>query len=215
MWSLMNEYGGSSCRCQSWLQRLGIWVSFSPWPTPSIVKWTRPNGGSIKLNVDGSTLDKPGRSGGGGVCRNHNGDFVFAFSVHYDIGSNTKAELRAVYNGLLLCSEFGFSQIEVKSVSLSMVALLNGLMDLGWHWGYWLQRIERLRAVGSVTFIHILREGNIPAYGMARSGSSSQSSFYTRHAADLPPKIRGAIFLDKVGLRAFRGPPSPSPSPSR
>ncbi|XP_058071097.1 uncharacterized protein LOC131220144 [Magnolia sinica] len=57
------------------------------------VKWDRPLGGLVKLNVDGAAASNPGPSGVGGVCRDSNGDLIFVFYSGYGVGSNNWAEL--------------------------------------------------------------------------------------------------------------------------
>ncbi|KAH0705435.1 hypothetical protein KY290_010129 [Solanum tuberosum] len=42
-----------------------------------------PNQGSIKINTDGSYIDYNDKAGIGGIPRNCNGDFVFAFAILY------------------------------------------------------------------------------------------------------------------------------------
>ncbi len=44
------------------------------------VKWTPPPLGWFKLNTDGSSLGNPRLAGGGGVIRNHLGEWVGGFS---------------------------------------------------------------------------------------------------------------------------------------
>ncbi|XP_058076436.1 uncharacterized protein LOC131225027 [Magnolia sinica] len=175
--------------------------------SPSVVKWARPSSGFVKLNVDGSSLSNTRKLGGGGICRRDNGEFIFAFVVGYGIGSNTRAKLRAVYNSLRMCFELGHNRIEVESDCRIVVGLLHGSTDFSWRWENWFLRIGKLRASGSCSFHHVLREGNASADGMARLGSDNQLSFSTRHLADLPSKIKGLIFLDKVGLGAIRSAP--------
>jgi hypothetical protein len=44
------------------------------------IKWVSPPLGCFKLNTDGSSLGNPGLAGGGGVIRNHAGEWVGGFS---------------------------------------------------------------------------------------------------------------------------------------
>jgi hypothetical protein len=44
------------------------------------IKWVVPPLGWFKLNTDGSSLGNPGLAEGGGIIRNHEGDWVGGFS---------------------------------------------------------------------------------------------------------------------------------------
>lgn len=46
---------------------------------PLDVSWQRPNPGGVVLNVDGSTLSNPGKTGFGGLVRNEDGEFLMGF----------------------------------------------------------------------------------------------------------------------------------------
>ncbi|XP_058106820.1 uncharacterized protein LOC131250548 [Magnolia sinica] len=79
-----------------------------------------------------------------------------------------------------------------------MVKMLNGFSQVSWKWNYWLGRILLLKNRGRIEFAHIFREGNAPADALARQGSVSQSSVSYVRSYDLPSRIRGLFFLDKV-----------------
>ncbi|XP_058111997.1 uncharacterized protein LOC131255316 [Magnolia sinica] len=83
----------------------------------AVVKWLRPPPGWEKINIDGLALGNPGPSSGGGICRDENGAFLFAFHEGYGSGSNVHAEIRAIHDGLLLCFSKGLKNIIVESDS--------------------------------------------------------------------------------------------------
>lgn len=64
------------------------------------VHWDRPSCGLVKLNTDGACKGNPGPSGGGGMTRGSNGEFIFAFANYYGDGTNTMADLRALFHGV-------------------------------------------------------------------------------------------------------------------
>ncbi|XP_058071178.1 uncharacterized protein LOC131220236 [Magnolia sinica] len=128
VWSYFSDTFGIS----SLLTDLGFPSGSSFGPPLEVVKWRRPQQGWIKLNVDGSALGNPGMSGRGGVCRGDNGSFHFAFSLGYGVGSNSMAELWAVYHGLCLCVDSGFFHVEIKSNSKLVVSILNGSSQPSW-----------------------------------------------------------------------------------
>ncbi|XP_058105495.1 uncharacterized protein LOC131248975 [Magnolia sinica] len=88
---------------------------------PEIVKWTRPPPGWFKLNVDGSSCQNPGESGGGGVLRDAHGRVIFAFHRYYGLTANTVAEAQAMLDGITLYRNLGLSSIVVESDSSVVV----------------------------------------------------------------------------------------------
>ncbi|XP_058071074.1 uncharacterized protein LOC131220118 [Magnolia sinica] len=169
-----------------------------------VVNWRRPPCGWVKINIDGSARGNPGMSGGGGVCRNEKDVLLFTFSEEYGLGSNIRAELRAIHNGLYHCISRGHWSIIVEFDSQLVIDFLLGVATPCWKWSYWLSRIENLKLSGQVQFAHIFREDNGPADAMARLGSSNQSSTVVDRLADLLSHVWGSLFLDRVGLGSIR-----------
>ncbi|XP_058068314.1 uncharacterized protein LOC131217411 [Magnolia sinica] len=106
------------------LEILGICIPSPKQPALFVVKWSRPFRGWVKVNVDGSSRGNPGPSGGGGLGRDSNGNFLFAFKLGYGRGFNTRAELRAILNGIELCAQMGYSRVEIASDSSMVVVSL-------------------------------------------------------------------------------------------
>ncbi|XP_058106811.1 uncharacterized protein LOC131250539 [Magnolia sinica] len=179
-------------------------VSFQPRDGVVLVKWKVSSPGWVKLNVDGSALSNPGPSGGGGVCRNASGSFVFGFSAAYGVGSNNLAELRAIHDGMVFCLEKGLIRVIVESDSEVVIAALSSPSKTPWRWQPWLARIFCLCRLGHFSFSHTLREGNGPADALARVGSLHQQSSLHHDSISLPSRIRGMIFLDKVAIGDFK-----------
>ncbi|XP_058082449.1 uncharacterized protein LOC131230561 [Magnolia sinica] len=173
-------------------------------PSMQTVFWAKPPSGWVKVNVDGSACENPGLSGGGGIYRRDDGRFVLAFSSAYGVGSNNQAEIRAIYDGIILCLDRGFSKIIVETDLKVAARLLSGTLATSWNWKPWVARIKSLVHAAELVFSVIPREGNGPADGMAREASGTQASIVISHYRDLPPHIRGLLFLDKVGLGVVR-----------
>ncbi|XP_058103539.1 cytochrome P450 71A1-like [Magnolia sinica] len=68
---------------------------------------------------------------------------------------------------------------------------------------YWRRRIEALSRSFLVRFSHCPREANSPADELARMGSDDRENLLFLDVSALPAKIRGLIFLDKIGLVFF------------
>ena len=71
------------------------------------VGWEKPPVGWAKLNSDGSALGNPGRAGGGGVIRDHNGKWLKGYARSFGSTNNCMAELWALRDGLLLARDMG------------------------------------------------------------------------------------------------------------
>lgn len=76
-----------------------------------IVTWKPPTTTKYKLNTDCSTLNNPGKSGGGGILRNEYGNILYAFSVPFGEGTNNQAEVQAASYGQNWCIQHGYKNI--------------------------------------------------------------------------------------------------------
>lgn len=65
-----------------------------------VVQWQKPSSSLFKLYVDGCSKGNTGRSGGGGILRDHCGLMVMAFSKFYGQGSNNVAGAKAILTGV-------------------------------------------------------------------------------------------------------------------
>lgn len=70
-----------------------------------IVSWLRSLVGCFKLNVDGSSRGSHGDSTVGGVVRDYSGWVIMSFSEYIGVGTNFRAELWVVWQGLFICSD--------------------------------------------------------------------------------------------------------------
>ncbi|XP_058100112.1 uncharacterized protein LOC131244618 [Magnolia sinica] len=113
-------------------------------------------------------------AGGGGVCRNDKGKFIYNFAYGYGPSmTNTGVEFRAVHDGILLCLERGFSQIIIESDSNLVIKVFNNEAKTAWVWKGWRTLIDRLRGLVTVNFVHTFREGNGMTDALAQIGSFS------------------------------------------
>ncbi|XP_019431608.1 PREDICTED: uncharacterized protein LOC109338759 [Lupinus angustifolius] len=77
-------------------------LSVRPCKSPSITEviWLPPTQNWIKINTDGATHGSPGYSGGGGIFRDHHGNFLGAFAtflgIHYVIFADFSAALISI-----------------------------------------------------------------------------------------------------------------------
>ncbi|XP_042939510.1 uncharacterized protein LOC122274547 [Carya illinoinensis] len=83
-------------------------------PSCRVVRWTKPPLGWHKLNMDGSSFGNPGSCGIGGVIRNESGRHVQAYASYIGFGSNNKAELMALLQGLRICKALNITKVIVE-----------------------------------------------------------------------------------------------------
>ncbi|XVE89047.1 hypothetical protein DITRI_Ditri19aG0118600 [Diplodiscus trichospermus] len=67
-----------------------------------IVSWSKPPRGTVKFNVDGSSLGKPGFVNIGGILRDHLGHVKFWFSKSIGTADSNYIEILAIREAFLL-----------------------------------------------------------------------------------------------------------------
>lgn len=93
-------------------------------PSPIAVSWKKPEEGWVVLNVDGSAITNPGRTGYGGLVRNKDGEFLVGFYGSAGISHISHAEMLALLQGIWLCREMGFSAIQCYSDSANTIRMI-------------------------------------------------------------------------------------------
>ena len=77
-----------------------------------------PPKGWAKLNINGLALGSPGAASGGGLIRDHNGDWIVGFSRAFDSTNSIIAELWALRDGLTLAQELCLNSLIVEMDTL-------------------------------------------------------------------------------------------------
>ncbi|XP_058099676.1 uncharacterized protein LOC131244025 [Magnolia sinica] len=109
--------------------------------------------------------------------------------------------MKAVVHGLSICIEQGFSKIEVKSDSLSVVNIFSKATTHPWYVIYWKYQFDCISSAGDISIRYIPREANRVADSLARWGSNNQQNKIFRVPSDLlPPLFRGELVLDRIGI---------------
>ncbi|XP_073154233.1 uncharacterized protein [Henckelia pumila] len=103
---------------------MGISVGFQRTKKTAVVRWLRPPPGFFKLNVDGSSRGNPGESSVGGVVRDSSGHTLGFFSEFIGPGSNVRAELWAVWRGVLFCSDHSLFPLWIETDSQIAIQIL-------------------------------------------------------------------------------------------
>ncbi|KAL3500234.1 hypothetical protein ACH5RR_039327 [Cinchona calisaya] len=88
-------------------------VKYKPQPNPILVRWSKPQPGFMKFNVDGSSLGNPRHAGGGGILCDHSGKLVRVFSNYFGRILNMYSEDFALSDGLTMCVTFGYLNVIV------------------------------------------------------------------------------------------------------
>ncbi|XP_049381372.1 uncharacterized protein LOC125845930 [Solanum stenotomum] len=86
-----------------------------------IVYWQRPPEQWVKLNTDGSALSNPGRTGAGGIIREHNGEMILAFATPLGNGTNNQAEIGAAIFGMTWVLQLGYKSVVLEVDSQLLV----------------------------------------------------------------------------------------------
>ncbi|XP_075480593.1 uncharacterized protein LOC142521250 [Primulina tabacum] len=154
---------------------LGIFVAFQRTHRLAIVRWLCPPPGCFKLNVDGSSRGNPGESSVGGVVRDSSGRVVLSFSEFIGVGTNVRAELWAVWRGLLICSDLGLFPLWVETDSQISLQILRS-RRCHWDLHRTVTRILFLLRGRAVHFSHIFREGNSVADALAARAHTIRAS---------------------------------------
>ena len=141
------------------------------------VGWVKPPMGWVKLNTDGSAIGSTGCAGGGGVIRNHEGQWLRGFARPLGSSNSCTAELWALRDGLLLAIEMGLNNIIIEMDALSIVLLMknntaNLLME-----PLLTDCRNLLSKIPNKQIAHIYREANQCADALAKIGASSVGSF--------------------------------------
>ncbi|GLJ49051.1 hypothetical protein SUGI_1034820 [Cryptomeria japonica] len=135
------------------------------------VKWQRPNKDWVKLNFDGASKGNPGRAGGGGVFRDDKGNIMAVYAEAYGWESAYYAEARALFRGIQIAAEQGWTRLEIEGDCMIIVNALNNEGYGHWNNDVLIQNARLL----CTTFqewkcMHVYREGNRLADVMANCG---------------------------------------------
>nr|XP_027102884.1 uncharacterized protein LOC113724156 [Coffea arabica] len=186
------------------------WVRFyaeisgwAPRISYTLVRWSRPSAGALKLNTDGCSKGNPGASGGGGILRDGGGSLILAFSCYFGHATSLQAEVCALLFGVQLCIQRGFGRIEVELDSLVLVHILLGKATYPWSVYHEIQQLLGLRG-HFLTVRHCLRQANQVADALSNVGcAQGREEVYTSSIA-LPRVARGTMRLDRGGVPSVR-----------
>ncbi|CAN0836858.1 Putative ribonuclease H protein At1g65750 [Linum grandiflorum] len=164
-----------------------------------LIGWRPSNEGWFTLSTDGSLRSPTKLAAAGGVIRTDTGCFVKAFAANLGSCSITRAEMRAIVDGLQLAWSLGIRRIKVQSDSMSAISILAKVSELDHqHAALVLQFKELCSRQWDVHLSHIYREANYAADYLANLGHSFS---YGLHLFDYPDRdLSHWLHYDLIGV---------------
>lgn len=172
--------------------------------SPINVSWKKPEEGWVVLNVDGSAVTNPGRTGYGGLVRNKDGEFLVGFYGSAGISHIGHVEMLALLQGIRLCRDMGFSAVQCYSDSTNTIRMVKEGVPPTHQEANEVATIQQMLSLDwQVVLQHTLREGNQCADFLAKLGSSSNDPMVILH--DAPPGMDQLLLADAMGVAFPRG----------
>ena len=170
------------------------------------VRWSKPGGGWLKLNTDGSFGGEGAASGCGGLLRDSNGLWIRGFAKAMVVSSSLAAEMWAVREGLTLCLELQTQAVEIELDAAAAINLLSGNSNTNGDLSGLVDDCrDLLKQLPHARMLHCYREANACADALARMGAASvggDTYFVT------PPHVIPLLNFDFLGKHRNRlGPP--------
>jgi ribonuclease HI len=167
-----------------------------------LVSWKPPSGAAVKLNVDGSSVGNPGRSGFGGLIRDTNDNWLLGFSGSCGITTNINAELQAIFYGLEKAWSHGCRHVKSESDCQSALKLIKEWVPTTHPYAPIIDLIKRfIDYPWFLSFHHSLREDNSCADWLAKYGTSlDNSTLWNQCSAPLST----SLLADFMGITFLR-----------
>lgn len=136
------------------------------------MRWQRPVPGSLNLNVDGSKASRTELIASGGVFRDEDGEWRAGFIAGLGKGTVLMAEIWAIFHGISMAVERGFTELTVDTDSAEALRFINrGCVSHPQH-----HLVEAIRDMlvsnPSISIVKISREQNKVADRIAKEGLS-------------------------------------------
>jgi len=166
-----------------------------------LVCWIPPPKGFIKVNCDGAYTYDGKKAAAGGVIRDSEGEFLFAFSSVLRVDSAAEAELFAIKLGMEIAISMGYNNIVVESDSLTAVQLINRGVLQQRHPLYALVSsiIQMGAKVDYISWNQVFRETNSVADSLAKYGLSLSSNSPVILFKFPPTFLLFSLCMDKIG----------------
>ena len=104
------------------------------WNMGASVVWTLPVEGWWKVNTDGYSKGNPGSAGGGGIIRDHMGNWIAEFLVNIDHCDSMLAECWEAFYGLKLAWDRGLRKLVLEIDSQLVTGWLSRVAECENHY---------------------------------------------------------------------------------
>ncbi|XP_055800380.1 uncharacterized protein LOC129869795 [Solanum dulcamara] len=123
----------------------------------------------VKLNIDESGLDNPGKIGAVGILRDHKGNLIYVFATTLEVGSNNQAEVQATSFGISWCIQHGYIRV-ILEIDLELVVIwLKKESNLPWRIIQHISELQELvRILDQFQCKHVYREANFPTNTLSK-----------------------------------------------
>ncbi|CAL5436955.1 unnamed protein product [Camellia sinensis] len=162
-----------------------------------LIKWSFPPTGTLKLNTDGSKWSR-GPNGFGGLIQYERGAWICGYYGRMESCTSLETELWAVYKGLTIVLQKGFTNVIVETDAQEVVKLLvEGPAEKHPYRGL----VEDARIIFNgcqCTAQHVYREGNLCADALAKLGAEQPEDILVVH--EPPAEIRELLVADLLEL---------------
>ncbi|WVY92025.1 hypothetical protein V8G54_037539 [Vigna mungo] len=170
-----------------------------------LVCWIPPPKGFVKINCDGAYTWDGKKAAAGGVIRDSQGEFLFAFSSVLRVDSAAEAELFAIKLGMEIGISMGYKNLIVESDSLTAIQLINRRVIHQRHPFYAL--VSSIMEMGAnadyITWNHAFRVTNSVADGLAKYGLSLSSKSPVILFKFPPNFLLLSLCADKIGTMYY------------
>ncbi|CAN1837534.1 Putative ribonuclease H protein At1g65750 [Linum perenne] len=170
-----------------------------------LIAWRPGDEGWSTLNTDGSRICHTGATSIGGLIRDEKGGFLRAFCANIGTCSITRAEIKAIVEGLKIAWHIGIRKIAIQSDSKAAVTILqNSEVSTSPHRALIAEFHELRSRDWVVSLSHIFREANCAADHLANFGHSFEFGMYLFDVPD--SSLAHWLRYDLIGValpRAF------------
>jgi ribonuclease HI len=201
--------GNNTCKSSSnsirdfiFLKKFNICINQPKIPSLGEILWPPPLQNWLKCNIDGASIGNPGVASCGGVFRDANGDFLYAFAEPLGFENAYFAELCGAMNAIEIAYHKKWLNLWLESdSSLVVAAFKNPSKYVPWPLRNRWKNVQVL--VRSFNFVvsHICREGNKVADLFANQGLSLPSFSCW---VDPPSFSLDCLLKNKLGFPNFR-----------
>jgi ribonuclease HI len=196
------KYSSNSIRDFNFLKLFRVIVHQPKIPVLKEVCWEPPVLNWIKCNIDGASNGNPGLSSCGGIFRDHEANFIFAFAEPLGMSSSYVVEICGAMRAIEIAYQKQWMHLWLETDSSLVVnAFKNPDKPVAWQIrNRWKNVLFMFRQMNCVV-THIYREGNQVADSLANHGLAINSLVFWQ---DTPLFIADYVNRNKLGLPSFR-----------